>query len=100
MATGKTLTWSVVHGTARVATATKGVAVLRRPTYVWEVQARRPPMRVFIGVCAISVVIPFASLSAKQTAGDRVRVSNCYPQFQRGRVKKRPFDACTSRRPR
>jgi hypothetical protein len=37
-------------------------------------------MRVLISICAISVVIPFASLGAQQSAlpGDRVRVSECH----------------------
>jgi hypothetical protein len=37
-------------------------------------------MRILIGICAISVVIPFASLRAQQSAtpGDRVRISECH----------------------
>jgi hypothetical protein len=48
-------------------------------------------MRVLIGICAISVVIPSASIRAQQpvTPGDRVRVSNCYPRFLRGKLRNR-----------
>jgi hypothetical protein len=55
----------------------------------WDVQKLEAVMRVLIGICAISVVIPFASIRAQQsvTPGDRVRVSNCYPRFLRGRFR-------------